>query len=254
MRPESFTSTLRAMSNSQRDSRSPDSQFLAKAPTPPETVPQSISDRLSIPTRRQSSGQGIQPGFKTLIALTLLTALLLVPFALSAGYLDGLRAQSVDLHQFLRGELYKQGTGFTALAFVLVEILLTLRKRGRGWPIALKLPGSMLLWRSIHIFLGVGLVGIVLVHTLGANGVNFNAVFLWIFWATTLTALVGVVTETGILESSRNYFGRLPSGAVLTKGPLIRGLRAIWLVSHIFFVCVFAVMLVFHIILAYYYQ
>jgi hypothetical protein len=242
------------MSNSQRDSRSPDSQFLAKAPTPPETVPQSISDRLSIPTRRQSSGQGIQPGFKTLIALTLLTALLLVPFALSAGYLDGLRAQSVDLHQFLRGELYKQGTGFTALAFVLVEILLTLRKRGRGWPIALKLPGSMLLWRSIHIFLGVGLVGIVLVHTLGANGVNFNAVFLWIFWATTLTALVGVVTETGILESSRNYFGRLPSGAVLTKGPLIRGLRAIWLVSHIFFVCVFAVMLVFHIILAYYYQ
>jgi hypothetical protein len=41
---------------------------------------------------------------------------------------------------------------------------------------------------------------------------------------------------------------------MLTKGPLIRGLRALWLTSHIFFVCVFAIMLIFHIALAYYYQ
>lgn len=206
------------------------------------------------PSPGKKRPQGIQPGFKTLVGLTLLTALLLLPFAFSASYLDWLRDQSVELHQYLRGELFKQSTGFGALGFVVIEMLLTLRKRGRGWIVRLRLPGSMQLWRRIHIFLGVALVGMVLIHTLGANGLNFNAVFLWVFFATSLTALVGVVAETGILESARSYFGQLPGGTVLTKGTLIRGLRAFWLASHIFLVCIFTVMLIFHIILAYYYQ
>lgn len=207
------------------------------------------------PQRRSPQrSRGVQPGFKTLIGLTLLSALLLLPFALSTHYLDWLRDNSVDLHVFLRGEWYKQATGYSALAFVLIEVMLTARKRSRSWIGRIKIPGSMQLWRSIHIFVGVGLLGLVLIHTVGANGLNFNAVFLWVFFATTLTALVGVVAETGILESTRSYFGRLPGGKVLTKGPLIRGLRGIWLVSHIFCVCIFAVMLTFHVALAYYYQ
>ncbi|MDB9527300.1 hypothetical protein PN498_14970 [Oscillatoria sp. CS-180] len=205
--------------------------------------------------RRPAKSKGIQPSFKALIGLTLLTALLLTPFVFSDYYLDELRSRSVELHRFLRGELYKQATGYVALAFVVLEMLLTVRKRGRGWIANIKLPGSVLFWRSFHIFAGVALLAVVLVHTLGANGLNFNAVFLWVFFATTLTALVGVGTETGIVESTRKSFGKLPiTGRVLTKGPLIRGLRAVWLASHIFFVCVFAVMLVFHIALAYYYQ
>ncbi|NET33697.1 MAG: hypothetical protein F6K19_17010 [Cyanothece sp. SIO1E1] len=204
-----------------------------------------------LPTRPR----GLQPDFKTLIGLTLLTAVLLLPFAFSASYLDLLRDNSFDLHQFLRGELYKQGTGYGSLTLILLEVMLTVRKRSRGWPIPIKVPGSMLFWRRLHIFLGVGLVAMVLIHTLGSNGLNFNAVFLWVFFGVTLTALVGVVTETGILESTRSYFGKLPgSQTPLTKGPLIRGLRSLWLASHIFLVCIFAVMLVFHIILAYYYQ
>ena len=207
------------------------------------------------PLHRAPRRPGIRPSFKILIGLTFLTALLLLPFAFSNNYLNLLRENSIDLHQFLRGELYKQGTGYAALTFVLLEILLTVRKRSRSWVSWIKIPGSMQLWRSVHIFLGVGLVGMVLIHTIGANGLNFNAIFLWVFFATTLTALVGVVAETGILESARSYFGKLPgTKTVLTKGPLIRGLRSIWLASHIFFVCVFAVMLVFHVILAYYYQ
>ncbi|MGF1459218.1 MAG: hypothetical protein ACFBSG_09345 [Leptolyngbyaceae cyanobacterium] len=205
--------------------------------------------------QRAFKPRGIKPSFKVLIGLTLLTALLLTPFVVSDLYLDALRARSFDLHQFIRGELYKQSTGYGALVLVLVEMLLTVRKRGGGWLARIKLPGSMLIWRSTHIFLGVGLLGLVLVHTLGANGLNFNAIFLWVFFATTLTALVGVVAETGILESTQSYFGKLPgSNVALTKGPLIRGLRAIWLTSHIFFVAVFGVMLIFHIALAYYYQ
>lgn len=198
--------------------------------------------------------RSVRPAFKTLIGLTLLTALLLSPFAFSAGYLDWLRENSVDLHHLLRGELYKQSTGYAALGFVLLEVMITVRKRSRSWIGHIKVPGSMQLWRSLHIFLGVALVGMVLIHTLGSKGLNFNAVFLWVFFATTLTALVGVVAETGLLESTRKFFGKLPgSEKPITKGPLIRGLRAMWLASHIFFVCVFALMLVFHIILAYYF-
>lgn len=218
----------------------------------------SMPDPSAIAPQRRSPkpkrAKGIQPNFKVLIGLTLLVALLLAPFAFSPHYLDWLRDRSVDLHGFLRGELYKQATGFVALAFVLLEVMLTVRKRSRSWIGRIKVPGSMILWRSIHIFAGVGLLGIVLIHTLGAQGLNFNAVFLWVFFVTTLTALVGVVAETGVLESTRNYFGKLPGGTVLTKGFLVRGMRSIWLASHIFLVCVFGVMLCFHIALAYYYQ
>ncbi len=245
------------MSKPSRSRNTLDAQHLASATdsNAGDAMATQAASAIAAQRRQPKRPRGIAPGFKVLIGLTLLTALLLTPFALSEVYLDALRDRSVELHQFLRGELYKQGTGYAALAFVVIEMLLTVRKRGRGWIASIKLPGSMMFWRSTHIFLGVALVGAVLIHTLGANGLNFNAVFLWVFFATTLTALVGVVAETGILESTRSYFGKLPgSGTALTKGPLIRGMRALWLTSHIFFVSVFGVMLVFHIALVYYYQ
>lgn len=197
----------------------------------------------------------MKPKFITLILLTLLSAALLAPFVVSPIYLDALREQSVELHQFIRGELYKQITGYVALAFVGLEMLLSLRKRGRSWIGKLKLPGSVIWWRSLHIFLGVGLLAVVLVHTIGATGLNFNAVFLWIFFAVTLSALVGVVAETGVLESPRKLFG-VPGNKdlVITKGPLIRNMRAVWLPTHIFLVSVFLLMLGVHVFLAYYYQ
>lgn len=244
------------MNKSHRPQNTLDSQSMSSASGDANTTQSGAAAEAIAPQRRRPlKPRGIQPSFKVLIALTLVTALLLAPFAFSDYYLDALRSRSIDLHQFIRGELYKQATGYAALLFVLIELMLTVRKRGRGWIARIKLPGSMLFWRSTHIFLGVALLAVVLVHTLGANGLNFNAVFLWVFFATTLTAMVGVVAETGVLESTRSYFGKLPgSDVVLTKGPLIRGLRAIWLTSHIFFVCVFGIMLVFHIALAYYYQ
>ena len=193
----------------------------------------------------------MKPRFSTLILLTLLSALLLLPFAVSKLYLPQLQAQAFDLHEYLRGNLYKQGTGFLTLAFILGEMALTLRKRGRKWKI--KLPGTVLLWRSLHIFVGVGLIGIVALHTIGATGLNYNAVFLWVFFGVSLSALVGVVAETGVVESPRKYFGwvpvtvelagrKLPFGA-FSKGPLIRNMRAVWLSTHIFLVCIFTVML-----------
>ncbi|MEM9484375.1 MAG: hypothetical protein AAGA83_11855 [Cyanobacteria bacterium P01_F01_bin.116] len=196
----------------------------------------------------------MKPKFSTLIILTLLSACLLAPFVVSPIYLDMLRERSIELHRFIRGELYKQTTGYVALAFVVVEMLLSLRKRGRKWLGKLKLPGSMLLWRSLHIFLGVGLLAVVAVHTLGATGLNFNAIFLWVFFAVTLSALVGVVAETGVLESSRKFFG-IPGNKdlVIKKGPLIRNMRDIWLPTHIFLVSIFMLMLGVHIFLAYYY-
>lgn len=196
----------------------------------------------------------MKPKFSTLIVLTLVCAALLLPFAFSEAYLDALRDRSVELHYLLRGELYKQISGFIALFFVLLEMLLTLRKRSRGWPLKLKLPGSVILWRTLHVFTGVALLGVVLVHTMGATGINFNAVFLWVFFAVTLSALVGVVAETGVLESARKVFS-LPVGKIeMGKGTLIKSMRAIWLPTHIFLVSVFSIMLGLHVFLAYYYR
>ncbi|MEM8605259.1 MAG: hypothetical protein AAGF24_15675 [Cyanobacteria bacterium P01_H01_bin.121] len=205
----------------------------------------------------------MKPSFRVLIALTLLSALLLLPFAVSDLYLATLRDHGFErfrVYEFLRGDLYKQATGFTALLFVLLEMGLTLRKRGLRWKI--RLPKSMIFWRVLHIFLGVGLLGVVLIHTVGATGLNFNAVFLWVFFGVTLSALVGVVAETGVLESGLRKFQLIPKAfgplaklsPVVGKGALIRDMRGIWLSTHIFLVCLFFIMLGFHIFFAYYYQ
>lgn len=223
---------------------------------------------------RESKGGGIVSGnflkdlekqlgqikFSTLITLTFITAFLLIPFAGSQLYLPILRDTAFAWHQFLQGDIYKLTTGYIALLFVGLEMLFTLRKRGRAWKI--NLPGSILLWRGLHIFVGVGLLAIVLVHTNGATGVNFNGIFLWIFFGVTLSALVGVTTETGVLESPRKYFGIAPENARgigkllpgMAKGQLIRNMRNIWVSTHIFMVSIFFVMLAVHIFLAYYYQ
>lgn len=200
----------------------------------------------------------MKPKFSTLIILTLVCAALLIPFAFSPWYLTMLRERAFELHQTLQGGLYKQITGYTSLVFILIEIVLTVRKRARGWKVKIALPGSIQTWRSVHIFLGVALLGVTLIHTIGSHGLNFNAIFLWVFFAVTLSALVGVVAETGVLESPRRYFGwgspKDDGSLIIGKGALIKNMRQIWLPTHIFLVSVFVVMLGCHIFLAYYYQ
>lgn len=204
----------------------------------------------------------MKPKFSTLIILTLLAAVIIAPFAVSPIYIPILREQAFEILSFLQNNLYKQITGYIALAFVIVEMLLTARKRGKGWKIKLSVPGSMQMWRSLHIFLGVGLLAVVLVHTIGVAGINFNAIFLWVFFGVSLSALVGVVAETGVLESSqKRFFPWLASPTVdgkklpgISKGVIIRGMRAFWLNTHIILVSLFSVMLLVHIFLAYYYQ
>ena len=204
----------------------------------------------------------MKPKFSTLIVLTLISAAILAPFAVSPIYIPILREKAFNVLFFLQGNLYKQVTGYVSLAFVILELILVARKRGRGWKIKLTVPGSMQLWRSIHIFVGVGLIAIVLIHTIGVAGINFNAIFLWLFFAVSLSALVGVVAETGVVESSQKRFLPMfrtatPSGKKvpgISKGNMIRGMRALWLNTHIILVAIFFVMLCFHIFLAYYYQ
>lgn len=204
----------------------------------------------------------MNPKFSTLIILTLVTALILTPFVVSPIYLPMIRDRVFDTYLFLQDNLYKQITGYVALAFVLLEMILTLRKRGRSLPIKITIPASVKLWRTLHIFLGVTLVGAVLVHTIGDMGLNFNTIFLWVFFGVSLSALMGVVAETGILESNqRVFFPRLVNQtaagkkvAGVSKGSLIRSLRSVWLTTHIILVSIFFVMLVVHIFLAYYFQ
>ena len=204
----------------------------------------------------------MKPKFSTLIILIFLAAAILTPFALSQIYIPIIREQSFELLLFVQGELYKQTTGYIALAFVLFELILAARKRGRGWIVQIKVPGSILMWRRLHIFLGVGLLSIVLIHTIGIHGLNFNAIFLWIFFGVSLSALMGVVAETGIVESPRRRFlvwlsNKKPNGEKtlgISKSILVRNLRSVWLGTHIILVSIFFVMLGYHIFLAYYYQ
>ncbi|MDJ0901705.1 MAG: hypothetical protein QNJ55_23185 [Xenococcus sp. MO_188.B8] len=204
----------------------------------------------------------MKPKFSTLIILIFIAAAILTPFALSQIYIPIIREQSFDLLLFVQGELYKQTTGYIALAFVVFEFLLAARKRGRGWFVSIKVPGSILMWRRLHIFLGVGLLSIILIHTIGMHGLNFNAIFLWIFFGVCLSALMGVVAETGIVESPRRRFlvwlsNRKPNGEKtlgISKSILVRNLRGVWLGTHIILVSIFFVMLGYHIFLAYYYQ
>ena len=209
----------------------------------------------------------MKPKFSTLIIITLVTAAILTPFVFSSYYIPILRENNFKVLLFLQDDIYKLITGYVALAFVIFEMILTARKRGRGWIVKLSIPGSMQLWRSLHIFLGVGLLAIILIHTLGATGLNFNSIFLWVFFGVSLSALVGVVAETGIVESpqkifltwlpSQHYSNKKNSNkkmAGVTKATLVRNLRSIWLTSHIILVSIFFVMLGFHIFLAYYYQ
>lgn len=204
----------------------------------------------------------MKPKFSTLIILTLISAAILAPFAVSPIYIPILRERAFGVLSFLQDNLYKQITGYISLAFVIAEMILTARKRGKGWKIKLSIPGSMQMWRSLHIFTGVGLLAIVLIHTIGVAGINFNAIFLWVFFGVSLSALVGVVAETGVLESSqKRFFPWLSTSTAggkkipgISKGNTIKGMRAFWLNTHIILVALFFVMLVFHIVLAYYYQ
>ena len=208
----------------------------------------------------------MKPQFSTLIILTLVCAVLLVPFACSPIYMDVLRDRSFDLHQFTRGEIYKQGTGYASLVLVGIEMLLTVRKRS-SLPGKWKVPGQVMLHRSIHIFTGIALVAFVLIHTIGSSGLNFNAILLWSFFGVTLTALMGAVAETGVLESPKRAFESPKkmfgfkkiefaegNAYAIGKGTLIRAMRAIWLPSHILLVSIFGLLLGLHIFLVYYYQ
>ena len=203
----------------------------------------------------------MKPKFSTLIILTLVSAVILVPFAVSPIYIPIIREQAFDVLHFLQAGLYKQVTGYVSLAFVLAEMVLSVRKRGRGWKLKLSVPGSMQLWRKLHIFLGVGLLAIVLIHTIGVAGINFNAIFLWVFFGVSLSALVGVVAETGVIESSKKRFFPMLQTATadgkkvpgISKGNMIRNMRAFWLNSHIILVGLFFVMLAFHIFSTYFY-
>jgi hypothetical protein len=196
----------------------------------------------------------MKPTFSTLTILTILSIVLILPFLISDLYLDSFRDQAFQAFQVLQSNGYKLITGFIALSFFVVEMLLTLRKRGRKWKISL--PGSVIDWRRFHIFLGIAFLGVILIHTGGSMGQNYNFYFLLIFFAVTLSAMLGVVVETRLLTTPAfpGKKGGLFGWLGMSRGPLTRMLRKIWLGSHIFLVGAFSVMLGIHIFLAYYFQ
>ena len=195
----------------------------------------------------------MRPTFPTLSILAAISVVLIVPFILSDLYMPLLRDTAFYTHQLVRRGLFKEITGFVCLGFFAIEMILTLRKRGGRWNI--KLPGSIFFWRSLHIFLGVGFIGATLIHSFGAGGSTFNHIFLAVFILLSLVAMMGVAAETYLVGIAARKVALAPIGLPpIPKGQLIRNLRSLWLGLHIVLVSLFAVMLGFHILFAFYFE
>lgn len=115
---------------------------------------------------------------------------LVVPLLASLAGADVARAWIAAAGGLMDTHRVRELTGYLALSCVLAQAALSARRRTR-----LPLRGSYAAWRSLHMLLGVGLLGVVLVHTGGRWGVNLNGWLLTALLLVSFTALVGKALE-----------------------------------------------------------
>jgi nitrite reductase (NADH) large subunit len=176
-----------------------------------------------------------QSGLKILAAACVIAALLVlamlfvgpVPFAESVQ--DGMR--KLDL--LWRESFWKQATGFTLLGLALVSLLMSLRKRIKRFTW-----GEFGHWRAAHAVLGTITLLALVSHTGFRLGQNFNFVLM-----TNFLALAGVGALAGAVTS---FERRLQPAAA-------KRLRAFWTGTHIALAWPLPVLVVFHVVLAYYF-
>ena len=164
------------------------------------------------------------------LALALgLTIFLMAPIPFAQSVQAGLR----QLDFLWRESFWKQATGFTLVGLALISLLLSLRKRIRrfSW-------GEFGHWRAFHAALGTLTLVVLVSHTGFRLGHNFNFVLMANFLVLALVgALAGAVTT---LER------RLSPLAA-------KRLRAFWTGAHIAMAWPLPVLVVVHILMAYYF-
>jgi nitrite reductase (NADH) large subunit len=131
-----------------------------------------------------------------------------------------------------RDGVWKQTSGFTVLGLSAFGLLLSLRKRVRGFTF-IEFP----LWRTAHAVVGALTLVALAVHTGGRLGANLNFALMISFLG--LVAVGAVAGGVIALEH------RLAAGAT--------SLRRSWLWSHIVLSWPIPVLLTFHVLKTYYF-
>jgi nitrite reductase (NADH) large subunit len=171
----------------------------------------------------------------TMRALLCVEVLTVLPLLSSLLGKELLRPSIQGLDRLLESRLYREITGFTALALVLLAMTLILSKRTR-----LPLPYSRRQARGLHVLIGLGPLLVILLHTGGHWGSNVNGVLLGALLLTVSIAVVGKLVENHRVEQPGE------------NGSAQR-VRSIWLHAHLIAVAVLLVLLPLHIFLAYYF-
>lgn len=122
--------------------------------------------------------------FKSFFALSTIALLsMLAALCLPGLTYNGSSQAAFNYDLLWREGLYKQITGFSIVAMVLIGLILSLRKR---WSRFKWLQFSF--WRYLHVLLGVLVVGTLFLHTGFRLGENLNA---WLMITFTMLAIVG---------------------------------------------------------------
>lgn len=129
--------------------------------------------------------------------------------------------------------LWKQITGFSALALTLLGMAMSLKKRC-GW----KLLGDFEHWRLVHSILGFLALGMLFLHTGAALGTNLNRLLILDYLA---VAVAGALTGSVVAWANR-------SGSV--RGPR---LRRYWFWIHLLLAWPLPILLSVHILTVYYF-
>lgn len=143
-------------------------------------------------------------GRRTLWWASLASLLVLAAFYLPGGFRELGAAQDSAWPQRLWTDgLWRQASGYTLLALGLAALLLSLRKRWTRFTF-----GEFGAWRLAHVALGLGMLGVLVLHTGLRLGNNFNFLLLASFFLLTKLgslAAVGAAAETRPTRASRRW-------------------------------------------------
>lgn len=174
-------------------------------------------------------------GLKTLgVVCAFALALALVIFLVTPiPFAESVQAGLRKLDILWREDFWKQVTGFTLIGLALISLLLSLRKRIKRFTF-----GEFGHWRAVHAALGVLSLVALVSHTGFRIGHNFNFILMTNFLA---LAMVGALAG-GVTAWERRLS---PAGA--------KRLRAFWTGTHIAMAWPLPVLVVVHILMAYYF-
>jgi nitrite reductase (NADH) large subunit len=166
--------------------------------------------------------------------LSVMSILMAAAFFLqvNVAYPDSVQV-AIRWDELWRNSLLKQVTGFSILAFVVIGMTLSLRKRFKAFSL-----GGFHHWRLAHIVLGLVTLFALIAHTGMRMGEQFNFMLMLNFM---LLAIVGAISSSVI------------STEHLQATALGKRLRARWTWIHILLVWPLPVLLGFHVLKSYYF-